>query len=143
MSALDFSEFYADWGFWALLVQWVAVALTALVPPLPAELMVVASGALAADGALSLHWAFIATFTGCIVGDVGLYALFRYKLIRLLHRWKWGRRLHRRIDRIAEHAGGPATWAGLLLVIAMPSGRPRSDWIAVSAVRWRLPRPTS
>lgn len=123
MLALDFSEAYSDWGLWFFLAQGVAVALTALIPPLPAELMVIASGTLAADSVLPLHWAVLTTFLGCLIGDVGLYALFRYKLIRLLYRWKWGRQLHRKILRIAVHAGGPSTWAGLLLVIAMPFGR--------------------
>lgn len=123
MLAFDLSEFYADWGLWFFPIQVVAVALTALIPPLPAEFMVIASGALAADSVLPLHGAVIATVTGCLIGDIGLYALFRYKFIRMLYRWKWGRQLHRKILRIALHAGGPSTWAGLLLVFAMPFGR--------------------
>lgn len=120
---LDFSAYYSDWGLWYFLIQGVAVALTALIPPLPAELMVIASGALAVNTSLPLQGAFIATFIGCLIGDIGLYALFRYKFIRVLYRWRWGRRLHRKIIRISIHAGGATTWTGLLLVIAMPFGR--------------------
>ncbi|WP_162320890.1 DedA family protein [Nesterenkonia haasae] len=99
------------------------MALTALVPPLPSEFMVIASGALAAEGLVPIHGAFFATFAGCLAGDIGLYALFRYKFIRVLYRWRWGRLLHRKILRISLHAGGPSTWAGLLVVFAMPFGR--------------------
>ncbi|WP_120004120.1 DedA family protein [Nesterenkonia muleiensis] len=123
MSALDFSDFYTEWGFWFFLVQGIAVALTALVPPLPAEFMVIASGAMAAEGVLPLSGAFMATFVGCLIGDIGLYALFRYKLMRLFLRWKWGRKLHRKILHISLHTGGISTWFGLLLVYAMPFGR--------------------
>lgn len=123
MLALDFSDVHAEWGFWFFLLQAVAVALTALIPPLPAEFMVIGSGALGTDGVLPLPGAFVATFAGCLIGDIGLYALFRYKFIRVLYRWRWGRNLHRRILRISLRAGGRSTWFGLLLVFAMPFGR--------------------
>lgn len=123
MDGLDYSEFYADWGFWFFLVQGLAVALTALVPPLPAEFMVIASGTMAAGGMVPLAAAWSATFLGCLAGDIGLYSLFRYKFIRVLYRWKWGRLAHRRILRISLHAGGASTWLGLLLIFAMPFGR--------------------
>lgn len=120
---MDFSQVYAEWDFWFLVTQGLAVALTALVPPLPAEFMVIASGTMAAEGILPLFGAFMATFVGCLAGDIGLYALFRYKFIRVLYRWRWGRRLHRRILHISLHTGGISTWFGLLLVFAMPFGR--------------------
>lgn len=123
MSALDFSDFYTEWGFWFFLVQGMAVALTALVPPLPAEFMVIASGAMVAEGIFPLYGAFGATFVGCLIGDIGMYAIFRYKFIRIFMQWKWGRRLHRKILHISLHTGGISTWFGLLLVFAMPFGR--------------------
>ena len=63
------------------------------------------------------------TFVGCLCGDVGLYAAFRYRLIRVLYRWRWGRRLHRGLLRLAVRAGGPRTWFGLFLVQWVPGGR--------------------
>ncbi|WP_150460523.1 DedA family protein [Nesterenkonia ebinurensis] len=123
MLAFNFPEFHTEWGFWFFLLQGVAVALTALIPPLPAEFMVITSGAMAAEGVFLLFGAFIATFLGCLIGDIGLYALFRYKFIRVLYRWRWGRQLHRKILRISVRAGGSHTWFGLLLIIAMPFGR--------------------
>lgn len=119
----DLTAFLTQWSHWLFLVQAIAVALTALVPPLPAEFMVIASGAMAADGAVALHWVFLATFPACLIGDLGLYALFRYTLIRVLLRWRWGRRLHRKIVYIAARTGKTSTWLGLLLVYAMPFGR--------------------
>ncbi|WP_263406255.1 DedA family protein [Nesterenkonia ebinurensis] len=78
---------------------------------------------MSAEGILPLSGAFVAAFLGCLVGDISLYALFRYKLIRIFLRWKWGRRLHRQILHISLHTGGISTWFGLLLVFAMPFGR--------------------
>lgn len=123
VAGIEFSEMYTDWGFWFFLVQGLAVAMTAFLPPLPAEFMVIASGTMSAEGSVRLYGAFIATFVGCLIGDIGLYALFRYQLIRLLLRWQWGRRLHRNILRISLRTGQNRTWIGLLLVIAMPFGR--------------------
>lgn len=138
MFPADGLEFYPDRGPWFLPVQGMAVALTALIPLLPAEFMVIASGAMASRGELSLAGAFSSTFIGCLGGDIGLYALFRYKFIRVLYRWKWGRNLHRRLLRIAVRAGGPSTWAGLLLVYAMPFGRSAAMVTAgMVQMRWR------
>jgi len=138
VSAIDFFDFYADWGFWFFLIQGLAVALTAFIPPLPAEFMVIASGAISAEGALPLFGAFIATFAGSLIGDIGLYALFRYQVIRILLRWKWGRRLYRNIMRISLHTGGISTWFGLLLVIAMPFGRSAAmATAAIVQMTWR------
>lgn len=123
MNGLDYSEFYADWGFWFFLIQSMAVALTALVPPLPAEFMVIGSGTMAAEGVVPLSAAWGSTFLGCLAGDIGLYSLFRYKFIKVLYRWKSGRLLHRKILRISLHTGGTSTWFGLLLIFAMPFGR--------------------
>lgn len=89
------------------------MALTAVVPLLPAEYIVIVSGAMASRRELLLAGAFTSTFIGCLSGDIGLYALFRYKLIRMLYRWKWGRHLHRQLLKIALHAGGRSTWVGL------------------------------
>ncbi|GAA4839239.1 DedA family protein [Garicola koreensis] len=115
-----------DWGLWFLPVQALAVALTAFVPPLPSEVMVIASGAMAADQLLPIAWVIAATVTGCLVGDVGLYMLFRYRFLRVLYRWRWGRQLHRLVLRTALRAGRANTWVGLLLIRWIPGGRTTS-----------------
>ena len=115
-----------DWGFWYFVLQAAAVALTAFVPPFPAEVMVIASGAMAADGLVPLSLVLGVTFLGCLVGDVGLYAAFRHQLIRVLYRWRWGRGLHRKLVRVTIRAGRTSTWAGLFLIRGIPGGRAAS-----------------
>ncbi|GAA1144684.1 DedA family protein [Nesterenkonia lutea] len=117
---------YQEWGFYYFIVLAVAVAFTAIVPPFPSEVMVIASGTMAAEDIFPLLLVLGVTFIGCLAGDVGVYLLFRYKLIRLLYRWKWGRRLHRKMVRISIRAGGATTWAGLLLIRGIPGGRSAS-----------------
>nr|WP_255316845.1 VTT domain-containing protein [Nesterenkonia sp. Act20] len=104
----------------------IAVAFTAIVPPFPSEVMVIASGTMAADEIFPVLLVLAVTFLGCLAGDIGLYLLFRYRLIRLLYRWRWGRNLHRKLLRIAIRAGGATTWAGLLLIRWIPGGRSAS-----------------
>lgn len=115
-----------EWGAWFLPLQALAVALTAFVPPLPSEFMVIASGALAADGMLPLTLVFLATTLGCLIGDVSLYTAARYQLIRLLYRWRWGRRLHRSMVRTTLRAGRSTTFIGLMLIRGVPGGRAAS-----------------
>ena len=115
-----------DGGALLLLVQSVAVALTAFIPVLPSEPLVITSGVLAAEGTIPL-WATLAvTMVGCLVGDVALYLAFRYRIVVFLHRWRWGRQVHRRILRARLRAGDATTWISLLLIRAMPAGRTAS-----------------
>ena len=117
---------YQEWGLFYFVVLAVAVAFTAIVPPFPSEVMVIASGTMAAEEIFPLLLVLGVTFIGCLAGDIGVYLLFRYKLIRLLYRWNWGRRLHRKMLRISIRAGGATTWAGLLLIRGIPGGRSAS-----------------
>ncbi|WP_120004077.1 DedA family protein [Nesterenkonia muleiensis] len=119
-------ELHDEWGVWYLPLQALFVALTALIPPFPSEVLVIASGAMASAGALSLTWVLIVTTLGCLAGDLVVYLLFRYQLIRVLYRWRWGRRLHRGLLRTSLRAGGASTWIGLLLIRWMPGGRTTS-----------------
>ncbi|MDZ5076417.1 DedA family protein [Nesterenkonia sp. HG001] len=112
-----------EWGWWYFAAQLAAVAFTAFVPPFPSEIMVIASGSMAADGLMPLSMVLTVTTIGCLLGDIGVYLLFRYQLIRLLHRWRWGRLIHRKLLRMSLRAGGPSTWVGLLLIRAVPGGR--------------------
>jgi membrane-associated protein len=129
-------ELIDTWGAWFLPLQALFVALTALVPPFPSEVLVIASGAMASAGVLSLTWVLIATTLGCLAGDLLLYTLFRYQLIRLIYRWRWGRRLHRAMLRASIRGGNATTWVGLLLIRWIPGGRSAS---MASAGMMRLP----
>lgn len=119
-------ELFEQWGLWYLPLQALAVAFTAFVPPFPAEVMVIASGAMAAESIMPLWAVLLATFLGCLAGDVALYACFRYQFIRLLHRWKWGRKIHRALLRASIRAGDANTLIGLLLIRWVPGGRAAS-----------------
>ncbi|GGE71489.1 DedA family protein [Nesterenkonia cremea] len=138
MNELGDASLYETWGFWYFLFQAVAVALTAFVPPFPSEVMVIASGTMAADGIVPLSLVLAVTFLGCLLGDLGVYALFRYQFIRVLYRWRWGRRLHRKMLRVSIRAGGASTWVGLLLIRGVPGGRSASMATAgMMRLRWR------
>ncbi|WP_245554868.1 DedA family protein [Nesterenkonia alba] len=119
-------ELLQEWGLWYLPLQALLVALTAFVPPFPSEIMVIASGALAADGRLPLSAVIAVTTLGCFTGDVALYATFRYQLLRVLYRWRWGRRMHRLVLRTAIRVGQANTLVGLLLIRWVPGGRAAS-----------------
>ncbi|GAA3066302.1 MULTISPECIES: DedA family protein [Actinomycetes] len=121
--ALDDPQLLEEWGWWYFAAQLMAVAFTAFVPPFPSELMVIASGSMAAEGLMPLGLVLAVTTLGCLLGDIGVYLLFRYQLIRVLHRWKWGRLIHRKLLRLSIRAGGASTWVGLLLIRAIPGGR--------------------
>lgn len=128
-----------EWDIWFLPLQALAVALTAFIPPFPSEVVVIASGAMAADQILPIFWVAAATVIGCLVGDVGVYVLFRHRLIRVLYRWRWGRRLHRTVLRATLRAGGTNTWIGLLLIRWVPGGRAAS-MVTAGMVRLRWSR---
>lgn len=119
-------ELFHDWGPWFLMIQATMVAVEAFIPVLPVEIVVIGSGALAADGFLPVSVALLVTFAGCLLGDVGLYAIFRFQLIRVLYRWRWGRTVHRALLRTSVRAGGATTWVGLLLIRWIPGGRTAS-----------------
>lgn len=132
------TELLEDWGIWFLPLQALFVALTALIPPFPSEIMVIASGAFASAGDLSLFWVMIATTAGCLTGDLVLYALFRHQMVRVLYRWRWGRRMHRGMLRASIRAGNATTLVGLLMIRWIPGGRAAS--MATAGIM-RLPTP--
>lgn len=132
------TELLEGWGIWYLPLQALFVALTALVPPFPSEIMVIASGAFASTGELSLFSVMVATTVGCLAGDLVLYTLFRHQLIRVLYRWRWGRRMHRGMLRASIRAGSATTLVGLLLIRWIPGGRAAS--MATAGIM-RLPGP--
>ena len=79
-------------GAWFHPLTALLVALDAPIPPVPSEVVVIGSGALAVEGRVSPVAAVLAAWLGCWAGDVGLYALFRHGLADRLDRWAWWRR---------------------------------------------------
>jgi membrane protein DedA with SNARE-associated domain len=102
------------------------VALDAPLPPIPSELLVLGAGPLAAAGALNPAAAILAAATGCWLGDVGLYLLFRNGLTTWLDRVGWGRWIHRNIVRLMNRWGRETTYAGIVGVRFLSGGRTAS-----------------
>ncbi|MEU3847471.1 VTT domain-containing protein [Micrococcus terreus] len=125
-------------GWWFHALTALLVALDAPIPPVPSELFVIGSGALALNGALGLVPSVLAAWLGCWAGDVGLYALFRYRLTGLLDRGSWGRRIHRGILRLLDKAG-PAPSYALLFVLRFVSGGRTASMAAagIAEIPWR------
>lgn len=125
-------------GWWFHPVTALLVALDAPFPPTPSELFVIGSGALAVQGALSPVLSVLAAWLGCWAGDLGLYALFRYRLTDLLDRWRWGRAVHRGIRRLMVKAGRESSLAGLFVLRFVSGGRTAS--VAAAGIGGIRPR---
>lgn len=125
-------------GSWFHPLTALLVALDAPIPPVPSEVFVIGSGALAAAGRASLPLSVLTAWLGCWLGDVGLYALFRFRLTGLLDRWAWGRAVHRGIRRVLATAGPASSLAGLFVLRFVSGGRTASMAAAgVAGLRWR------
>ena len=125
-------------GWWFHPLTALPVALDAPIPPVPSELFVIGSGALALQGTLGLVPSVLAAWLGCWAGDVGLYALFRFRLTGLLDRASWGQRIHRGILRLLDKAG-PAPSIALLFVLRFVSGGRTASMAAagIAGIPWR------
>ncbi|WP_309080785.1 VTT domain-containing protein [Zhihengliuella sp.] len=126
-------------GLWYHLATFVLVALDAAFPPLPAELLVLGSGPLAADGRVSALWAWLAAAAGCLAGDLGLYWVFRRGLTRWLDRFRAGRWVHRNTVAVMNRLGRDATYASLLGLRFVSGGRTAS--VAAAGLAGVGPRP--
>lgn len=125
-------------GGWFHPLTALLVALDAPIPPVPSEVFVIGSGSLAAAGRVSLPLSVLTAWLGCWLGDVGLYALFRFRLITVLERWTWGRTVHRGVRRVLATAGPASSLAGLFMLRFVSGGRTASMAAAgVAGMRWR------
>lgn len=115
-----------DLGSWYYPLTFVLVALDALLPPLPSELLVLGAGPLAAEGHLILPAAALVAAAGCWVGDIALYLVFRHGLTRWFDRFAWGRWIHRNTIRLVNRVGRETTYAGLVGVRFVSGGRTAS-----------------
>ena len=124
-------------GWWFHPLTAVLVALDAPVPPVPSELFVIGSGALAQTGDVGPIASLLAAWWGCWAGDAGLYALFRYRLTRLLDRSSWGQRIHRGILRLLDKAGPAPGYATLFMLRFVSGGRTASMAAAgIAGIPW-------
>jgi membrane protein DedA with SNARE-associated domain len=137
MTGLD-AAWIESLGWWFHPLTALLVALDAPVPPVPSELFVIGSGALAQLGTVGLFPSLLAAWLGCWAGDVGLYALFRYRLTGLLDRTTWGQRIHRGILKLLDKAGPAPSYATLFVLRFVSGGRTASMAAAgIASLPWR------
>jgi membrane protein DedA with SNARE-associated domain len=137
MTGLD-AAWIASLGWWFHPLTALLVALDAPAPPVPSELFVIGSGAMAQLGTVGLVPSLLAAWLGCWAGDVGLYALFRYRLTGLLDRTTWGQRIHRGILRLLDKAGPAPSYATLFVLRFISGGRTASMAAAgIASLPWR------
>lgn len=106
----------------AYLVIAVFVAIDAVVPAFPGEVLVVSSGALAAAGHLNIVWSIVAATLGALAGDLAVHGMSRRALPRALERSRFGRRLKAKIARAHERMGSTST-AAIIAARFVPLGR--------------------
>lgn len=124
-------------GGWFHPLTALLVALDAPLPPVPSEVVVIGSGALASEGRVGLGAAVLAAWLGSWAGDVGLYAVFRHGLADRLDRWAWGRRVHRGIRALLVRVGPAGSLAGLSVLRFVSGGRTASMAAAgIGGIRW-------
>ncbi|TDD99057.1 DedA family protein [Jiangella asiatica] len=98
------------------------VAIDAMIPALPGEVLVVSAGALAAAGHLDVVWAVVAATAGAIGGDLAVYGLSRRALPGALSRTRFGRRVVAGIGRAHDRLGSTSAVA-IIAARFVPLGR--------------------
>jgi membrane protein DedA with SNARE-associated domain len=106
---IDYLRVEAGWE--SLGLTFLASAMEYLVPPLPADTVVVASALLVLSGA----WPFPAVYL-CVIGGGLFGAWFQYSLGRCLADGTGGFRGQKMITRVFAHQGGPELRAGVFLM---------------------------
>ncbi|WP_238992247.1 DedA family protein [Jiangella ureilytica] len=106
----------------AYLVIAAFVAIDAVVPAFPGEVLVISSGALAAAGHLNVAWSIAAATLGALAGDLAVHGMSRRALPRMLERFGVGRRLKARIARAHERMGSTSA-AAIIAARFIPLGR--------------------
>ena len=88
--------------------------LSSLIVPIPTSWVMLAGGALAATGALSLPWLFLAGVTGAILGDQAGYVsgvALHDRVVSLSQRNRRSQQLYQKAHDLAETRG----WLGVFL----------------------------
>lgn len=132
------AEQFLDNAVLYYLITLVLVAFDAPFPPVPSELFVLGAGPLVAAGHLSLPLAWGAAAVGCLVGDLGLYWVFRRGLTGWLDRFRWGRWVHRTTIAAMNKLGRETTYASLLGLRFVSGGRTAS--VAAAGIAGVPPR---
>ncbi|MFC0582242.1 DedA family protein [Micrococcoides hystricis] len=117
------AEWAADLAWLYYPLTFILVAADTFLPPIPSEVLVAAGGILAREGSFSL-WGIITVATvGGFVGDLGLYAMTRYRIRHWLVRQRWGRWLYDRIGRVMTKVGPTTSYTGMIVFRIVAGGR--------------------
>jgi membrane protein DedA with SNARE-associated domain len=110
-------------GPWMLAWLTVLVVLDGFIPPVPSEIALVAAGSFAVEGRVSAVVLVLLGTLGSLVSDLGVYALFRYRMADALDTTRWGRRAHGTIRRVVERFGASSTYGAIIGIRFLAGGR--------------------
>lgn len=117
---------FSDPSTWSTALYWWIVPLVmadTVFPPLPSEALVVAAGALAAEGHCSLPLALALATLGSFLGELAVFLLFKRRLAHLMDRWSLTSKIHAGIHRALERAGRTPTYGVIIGLRFLPGGR--------------------
>ncbi|MFK0073766.1 DedA family protein [Arthrobacter woluwensis] len=117
---------FSDPTTWSTALYWWIVPLVmadTVFPPLPSEALVVAAGALAAEGHCSLPLALALAALGSFLGELAVFLLFKRRLAHLMDRWSLTSKIHAGIRRALERAGRTPTYGVIIGLRFLPGGR--------------------
>ncbi|PQZ86703.1 hypothetical protein CQ018_18665 [Arthrobacter sp. MYb227] len=134
----SFFEPFLSGSQWFYPLLFVLVALDALLPPLPSEILAMGTGPMVAAGLLNPVVAVTICAGACFLGDTILYVLFKHGG-RFLTRYGWGRWLHKNMSVLVLRLGTSGTYASLLGMRFLPGGRSASMAAAgISRITWSV-----
>ena len=119
---MDFGN--AD-GWGAAIYFWIFpfVIGDAIFPPIPSEMLVIAGGALSAEGHVNGLLVVLLAAVASWLGDLLVFQLFKRRLSHVLDRWKWGLQFHAAVHSAIARAGRSSTYGAIIGLRFIPGGR--------------------
>jgi membrane protein DedA with SNARE-associated domain len=95
----------------------------AIFPPIPSEMLVIAGGALSAEGRVNGLLVVLLAAVASWLGDLLVFQLFKRRLSHVLDRWKWGLQFHAAVHSAIARAGRSSTYGAIIGLRFIPGGR--------------------
>ena len=95
----------------------------AIFPPIPSEMLVIAGGALSAEGRVNGLLVVLLATVASWLGDLLVFQLFKRRLSHVLDRWKWGLQFHAAVHSAIARAGRSSTYGAIIGLRFIPGGR--------------------